>query len=198
MRNLVKLSVEKVDSRKYKLMNGEVEAEINAVITPGNSEPQEGKILTTANLFGFWPKGKKLTEIDIKVNREFYNVFLTEDGIAILAEDEDEANEMLSPEVEESVEEDLKESKKILTRKTVEGTEKKRLSIADKEQYKEKFVKEYTLDKRYLACKTIKDKAIFLMEEDFPISAVAYVLDKRFQQIRSYAVDYYGSNLKEL
>ncbi|MGL5189608.1 MAG: hypothetical protein ACRC7S_08135, partial [Cetobacterium sp.] len=160
-------------------------------------EPQEGKILTTANLFGFWPKGKKLTEIDIKVNREFYNVFLTEEGVAILALDEEEANEMLNPVVEEEIE-DVRESKKILTRKTVDGNDKKRLSQADKDAYKAKFEKDYTLDKRYLACKTIKDKAIFLMEENFPISAIAYVLDKRFQQIRSYAVAYYGSNLKAI
>ncbi|MGL5313171.1 MAG: hypothetical protein ACRC92_07980 [Peptostreptococcaceae bacterium] len=197
MRNLVKLSVEKVDSRKYRLMNNEVEAVIESVIVPGSNEPQEGKILTTANLFGFWPKGKKLTEIDIKVNREFYNVFLTEEGVAILALDEEEANEMLEPVVEEEIE-DIKESKKILTRKTVDGNDKKRLSQADKDAYKAKFEKDYTLDKRYLACKTIKDKAIFLMEENFPISAIAYVLDKRFQQIRSYAVAYYGSNLKAI
>lgn len=195
MRNLVKLTVEKVDSRKYRLMNGEVEAVINSVMVPGSTEAKEGKILVTANMFGFLEKGKKVTEIDIKVQREFYDVYLTEEGIAVIAECEADANEMLEPQI---IEEDIADSKKILTRKTVDGTEKKRLNANDKEQYKERFLKEIQLNQSYLKCKTIKEQAIFLMEENFPISAIAYVLDKRFQQIRSYAVSYYGTNLKNI
>jgi hypothetical protein len=167
-----------------------------------------GKLIISKNFIAVLQPGMKITDITEKYPRKFYNLFVTEDNTLVIAEDLEDATETVSSgELAEIAEEEsgaeevvtVEEGEEaVLAKVTAGGVSKKRLSSRDKMAYLEKFKKEVALDMEFRSCKKIKDKAIFLLEAQYPVSAVAYILERKFQQIRQYAVEFYGRNLRKL
>lgn len=172
-----------------------VEAISQKLISPAGETV--GRLVISKNYIAVLEAGMSVTDINEKYQRKFYNLFMQEDGTIIVAEDLEAAMECIEPEVIEE-EEELVESEKVLNRTDVSGGTKKRLSATDKSAYLTKFNAEVAMTMEYRTCKTLKEKTIHLLEEQYPVSAIAYILEKKFQQVRQYAVAYYGKNLKQL
>lgn len=190
--------IRQVNSRKYEVVNNEeVINELVNIIMPGGVEV-EGKMIITKNFIGILEKGMKITAIEKKVHRDFYDIFFDEKTRKYvvaenIADAEDTINAMFAEEEEEE-----EEKVEYIKRTTVTGDSKARLTKEDKERFKEKFMKEVANKKEYKELKTIKEKVIFLSEAGYPPSTIAYILDKKFQQVRSYIVAFMGRGLKEL
>lgn len=189
------------NKRKYDVVDGNVVIEINSVIDPGSAKKVEGKLIITKNFIGILPAGKKITEIATKLPREFYSIFEINEEI-VVATDKEEALDLYK-EVEKankSTEEVEAEDDKVefLTRSTIDGIQKNRLTKAEKQAYKDKWLKEMAYTVEFRSTKTVKDKVIMMAEAGYPLSAIAYTLDKRYQQVRSYVVTYMGRNIKAL
>jgi hypothetical protein len=131
-----------------------------------------------------------------KFDRNFYGFYLA-DTTLIIAEDEDEVNDIMNFR-DLIILEVAEDSEKLISKQNLSGEVKKKLTKQEKEDYAQYYNSEVQYEFEYLQCKTIKARAIFLIEKEFPISAIAYCLEKRFQQIRQYAVQYYGKNLKQM
>lgn len=191
--------IRQVNSRKYEAVNNEeVVNEVVNIVMPGGVEV-EGKMIITKNFIGILEKGMKITAIEKKVQREFYDIFFDEKTRKyVIAENIADAEDTIAAMFEEEEEEVVEEKVELVKRETVAGVSKQRLSAADKEAYREKFEKELANTKEFTSCKTIKEKVIMLMEKGYPTSTIAFILDKKFQQIRSYIVAYTGRGLKEL
>lgn len=190
--------VRQVNSRKYEVVNGDaVVNEIVNIVMPGGVEV-EGKMFITKNFIGILEKGMKVTAIEKKVHREFYDIFFDETTKKyVIAENIADAEDtMAAMNVEEEVE--TVEKIEYIKRTTVTGEAKARLSAADKAAYKEKFEKEVANKKEFKDLKTVKEQVIFLSEAGYPPSSIAYILGKKFQQVRGYIVAFLGRGLKEL
>lgn len=190
--------VRQVNSRKYEVVNGDaVVNEIVNIVMPGGVEV-EGKMIVTKNFIGILEKGMNITAIEKKVQREFYDIFFDETTKKfVIAENIADAEDtMAAMNVEEEVE--TVEKIEYIKRTTVTGEAKARLSAADKEAYKEKFEKEVANKKEFKDLKTVKEQVIFLSEAGYPPSSIAYILGKKFQQVRGYIVAFLGRGLKEL
>lgn len=190
--------VRQVNSRKYEVVNGDaVVNEIVNIVMPGGVEV-EGKMIVTKNFIGILEKGMNITAIEKKVQREFYDIFFDETTKKfVIAENIADAEDtMAAMNVEEEVE--TVEKIEYIKRTTVTGEAKARLSAADKAAYKEKFEKEVANKKEFKDLKTVKEQVIFLSEAGYPPSSIAYILGKKFQQVRGYIVAFLGRGLKEL
>lgn len=194
------------NGRKFDLqVSGE---EINAkwIFDPGSAEKLEGKLVVTKNFIGILEKGMNITEINRKFMRSIYDVYYEPaEDMFIIADGEESLEEMRASQVEahetafeEKVNEAYEKTEPVLKKETISGEKKARLTKEDKEAYKEKFKKEIQFTPVYRSLKTVKEKAIYLVDREYPVSAIAYILDKKFQQIRGYVVDYLGKNLKAL
>jgi hypothetical protein len=193
-----KVIVRQVNSRKYEVVNGEdvINALVN-IIMPGGIEI-EGKMIVTKNFIGILEKGMRITSIEKKFHRDFYDIFFDEKNRKyVIAENIADAEETINAMF---AEEEAEEEEKIeyIKRTTVTGDAKARLSKEDKEAFKEKFEKEIANKKDFKELKTIKEKVIYLSEAGYPPSTIAYILGKKFQQVRGYIVAFMGRGLKEL
>lgn len=189
------------NKRKYSIMDENAVVDVTVVVDPGTAQRVEGKLIITKNFIGILPAGKTITDIATKLPREFYSIFEINEEI-VIATDASEAMDLYEAvakgtTVEE--EEDLEDKKvDFLNRSTVEGISKNRLTEAEKQAYKDKFKKEMEFTPAFRGTKTIKDKVIMLAEAGYPLSAIAFTLDKRYQQVRSYIVTYMGKNIKKI
>lgn len=191
------------NGRKYDLMvNGE-EVTAKYVFDPGSSERIEGKLVVTKNFIGILENGMNITEINRKFMRSIYDVYYEpSEDMFIISDGEESLKEMQNAKVNEEafdeVEKETYETESVLKKETVSGKQKSRLSTADKEEYKEKFKQEIQFTPQFRGLKTVKEKAQYLVDQGYPVSAIAYVLEKKFQQIRGYVIDYLGRNLRDL
>lgn len=175
-----------------------------ATDTQTNVQTESKKVVTVnetfENAYVRITKNYIMVKIGIKtvyqVSSEFYNVYENENGF-IVAEDLEDANTIINPIMIIEVE-NLEASENVISRTNITGEVKKRLTKQEKQEYLTHYEENIKYDLAFLQCKTIKAKAIHLIENEFPISVVALCLEKRFQQIRQYAVQYYGKNLKQL
>lgn len=191
----IKIQQDETNKKKFYLMDGDSEVDFNRITKIydiGAEKFIEGKVYASLNYIKIVPKGNKFIDnTNPNLKREFYNLYASKDSL-IVAESLQAAEEIVNPEIVQETAEIELETESLIQNKN------RRLNMDQKIQFKKKFEEEIQNTLEWKGLKTLKEKSIYLAEKEYPISAAAFILEKRFQQIRQYVVAFYGQNLKDL